>query len=60
MKEHDADSKDVWKTILISGGSVQNLHFLSDEEKAVFKTFGEISQHDILIQASSRQKYIDQ
>jgi ribonucleoside-diphosphate reductase alpha chain len=60
LKEHDADNKDVWKTILISGGSVQNLHFLSDEEKAVFKTFGEISQHDILIQASSRQKYIDQ
>ena len=26
----------------------------------MFKTFGEISQHDILVQASSRQKYIDQ
>ena len=60
LKKHGNDNKDVWKTILISGGSVQHLHFLSDEEKSVFKTFGEISQHDILIQASSRQKYIDQ
>lgn len=60
LKKHGNDNKDVWKTILISGGSVQHLHFLSDEEKAVFKTFGEISQHDILVQASSRQKYIDQ
>ena len=34
--------------------------FLSEGEKDVFKTFGEISQKEILIQASQRQKYIDQ
>jgi ribonucleoside-diphosphate reductase alpha chain len=33
---------------------------LSDEEKAVFKTFKEISQLEIIQQASIRQKYIDQ
>ena len=54
------DTKEVWKSILVTGGSVQHLMFLTDEEKAVFKTFGEISQKDVIIQASSRQKYIDQ
>jgi ribonucleoside-diphosphate reductase alpha chain len=33
---------------------------LSEEEKNVFKTFGEISQKEIVIQAGQRQKYIDQ
>ena len=39
---------------------MQHLKFLSDIEKSVFKTFGEISQKEIVIQASQRQKYIDQ
>ena len=51
---------DTWKSILVKGGSVQHLDFLSEGEKEVFKTFGEISQKEILIQASQRQKYIDQ
>ena len=51
---------DTWKSILVKGGSVQHLDFLSEGEKDVFKTFGEISQKEILIQASQRQKYIDQ
>jgi ribonucleoside-diphosphate reductase alpha chain len=41
-------------------GSVQHLEFLSQEEKDVFKTFEEISPKEILIQASQRQKYLDQ
>ncbi|NCX56789.1 MAG: ribonucleotide-diphosphate reductase subunit alpha, partial [Burkholderiaceae bacterium] len=32
----------------------------SDTEKDVFKTFAEISQKEIVIQAAQRQKYIDQ
>jgi ribonucleoside-diphosphate reductase alpha chain len=44
----------------VKGGSVQHLTFLSEEEKNVFKTFGEISQKEIVIQAGQRQKYIDQ
>jgi len=54
------DDIDTWKSILVKGGSVQHLEFLSREEKDVFKTFGEISQKEILIQAAQRQKYIDQ
>jgi ribonucleoside-diphosphate reductase alpha chain len=60
LAERGKDDVDVWKSILIKGGSVQHLDFLSQEEKDVFKTFGEISQKEILIQASQRQKYIDQ
>ena len=56
----DQDNMETWKSILVKGGSVQHLDFLSEEEKDVFKTFGEISQKEIIIQAAQRQKYIDQ
>lgn len=60
LKKHNMHNDDTWKSILIRGGSVQHLDFLSQEEKDVFKTFGEISQKEIVIQAAQRQKYIDQ
>ena len=60
LASYGKDDIDTWKSILVKGGSVQHLSFLSEGEKEVFKTFGEISQKEILIQASQRQKYIDQ
>lgn len=60
LKEKDKDNDEVWKDILVRGGSVQHLDFLTQEEKEVFKTFGEISQKEIVIQNIQRQKYIDQ
>lgn len=60
LASKDKDTSDVWKSILVHGGSVQHLDFLSEHEKNVFKTFGEISQKEIIIQAAQRQKYIDQ
>jgi ribonucleoside-diphosphate reductase alpha chain len=60
LKEKGKDDDDTWKSILIKGGSVQHLEFLNEDEKNVFKTFGEISQKEIIIQAAQRQKYIDQ
>jgi ribonucleoside-diphosphate reductase alpha chain len=60
LKEKGKDEQDVWKSILENGGSVQHLDFLSEHEKDVFKTFGEISQKEIVIQAAQRQKFIDQ
>lgn len=60
LKEKNQDTSEVWDSILKSGGSVLHLKFLSEEEKAVFKTFAEISQKEIVIQAAQRQKYIDQ
>jgi ribonucleoside-diphosphate reductase alpha chain len=60
LKQKDKDTKEVWDSILVNGGSVQHLDFLSEEEKDVFKTFEEISQKEIIIQNIQRQKYIDQ
>jgi ribonucleoside-diphosphate reductase alpha chain len=60
LKKYDKDTKEIWSSILIKGGSVQHLDFLTDHEKDVFKTFGEISQKEIVIQAAQRQKFIDQ
>jgi ribonucleoside-diphosphate reductase alpha chain len=60
LKEKGKDDDESWKSILVYGGSVQHLEFLSENEKEVFKTFGEISQKEIIIQAAQRQKHIDQ
>lgn len=60
LAEKKKDTKATWESILIHGGSIQHLDFLSDHEKAVFKTFSEISPKEIIIQAAQRQKYIDQ
>jgi len=60
LKSKGADTESVWKSIMINGGSVHHLEILTDHEKMVFKTFAEISPKEIIIQAASRQKYIDQ
>jgi ribonucleotide reductase alpha subunit len=60
LKKYERNDEDTWKSILVKGGSVQHLDFLTKEEKDVFKTFGEISQKEIVIQAAQRQKHIDQ
>ena len=57
---HEKDDVDTWMDILKHGGSVQQLDFLSQNEKDVFKTFSEISPLVIVQQAAARQKYIDQ
>ena len=60
LQKYDKNDVETWKSILVNGGSVQHLDFFTEEEKDVFKTFGEISQKEVIIQASIRQKYIDQ
>jgi ribonucleoside-diphosphate reductase alpha chain len=60
LEKHNKNTLETWKSILMKGGSVQHLDFLSQHEKEVFQTFGEISQKEIIIQAAARQKYIDQ
>lgn len=60
LKNHGQDNRETWSQILTDGGSVQKLKFLTKEEKEVFKTFSEIPQKEIIIQAAQRQKYIDQ
>ena len=49
-----------WQTILENGGSVQKLEWMSEEDKAVFRTFSEISPLEVIQQAAARQKFVDQ
>lgn len=60
LAEKGQDSPWTWDSILKNGGSVQHLDCLNENEKAVFKTFAEISPKEIVIQAAQRQKYVDQ
>ena len=60
LEKYNSDDDETWDSIAKNGGSVQHLDFLTDEHKDVFKTMAEISQKEILIQASVRQKYMDQ
>ncbi|GAA6749010.1 ribonucleoside-diphosphate reductase subunit alpha [Thermus brockianus] len=60
LREKGKDEEKVWRSILEHNGSVQHLDFLRDEEKEVFKTFGEVSQKTLANLAAARQKYIDQ
>ncbi len=60
LEEKGLDNEETWRSIMLNNGSVQHLSGLSDYEKSVFKTFKEISQLEIIQQASIRQKYVDQ
>lgn len=60
LESYGKNTEDVWAQILADGGSVQKLDFLTEHERAVFKTFGELQQAEIIVQAAHRQKYIDQ
>ena len=60
LEEKGKNDKETWNSIRDNDGSVQHLGFLSDDEKAVYRTFAEIDQSVIIEQAAVRQKYIDQ
>ena len=60
LKTYGKNDDETWKSILVRGGSVQHLDFLTENDKSVFKTFGEISQREIAIQAGQRQRHLDQ
>src|SRR5690606_26633524 len=60
LQEKRMDTEETWRSIMLNHGSVQYLTELTQDEKEVFKTFKEISQYEIILQASIRQKYIDQ
>ena len=60
LDEKGKNTAEVWQNIKNHDGSVQQLDFLSDHEKDVFKTFSELNQYEIINQASIRQRFIDQ
>lgn len=60
LAEKGKDTKEVWDSIRDADGSVQHLDFLTDQERAIFRTFAEIDQSAVIKQAADRQVYIDQ
>lgn len=59
LAQYGMDNDDTWTSILKHGGSIQHLD-LPKNVKNVFRTFVEIDQRVILLQAAQRQKHIDQ
>lgn len=60
FKELGIDNEETWRSVMLHHGSVQHLEQLTPEQKAVFKTFKEISPMEIITKASQRQQFIDQ
>ncbi len=60
LEEKGLDNEEIWRGIMLNGGSVQHIAELTQQEKDVFKTFKEISQLEIIQQAAIRQKFVDQ
>lgn len=60
LEEKGRDDEDTWSSIVVNGGSVQHLDFLSDEEKDVFKTAFELDQRWVVDHAADRAPMIDQ
>ena len=60
LDTYDMNNEDVWSSIMDNDGSVQHLEFLSDHDKAVFKTSFELDQMWVVEHSAQRQKFICQ
>ena len=54
------DREDIWSSITLTKGSVQHLDFLTEQEKAVFKTAFELDQRWVVEHAADRAPFICQ
>ncbi len=52
--EKGMDRDDIWSSITLSKGSVQHLDFLTEQEKAVFRTAFELDQRWVVEHAADR------
>ncbi|KXV67506.1 ribonucleotide-diphosphate reductase subunit alpha [Acetobacter malorum] len=60
LKEKGKDTDEIWSFITLNKGSVQELDFLTQQEKDVFKTAFELDQRWIVEHAADRQPYVCQ
>jgi len=60
LAERGMDNDEVWSSITLNKGSVQHLDFLSEPEKAVYKTAMELDQRWIIEHAADRTPFICQ
>ena len=54
------DTDEIWSSITLTKGSVQHLDFLTEQEKAVYKTAFELDQRWVVEHAADRTPYICQ
>ncbi|WP_367617310.1 ribonucleoside-diphosphate reductase subunit alpha [Plastoroseomonas hellenica] len=60
LAKYGRDDEETWTSITVSKGSVQHLDFLTDQERAVYKTAFELDQRWIVEHAADRTPYICQ
>lgn len=60
LQDLGQDTPDVWKSIKEAEGSVQHLDFLTEHDKALFRTAMEMDQWWVVRHAADRQPFIDQ
>jgi ribonucleoside-diphosphate reductase alpha chain len=60
LTEREINNESTWTSIITNKGSVQHLPFLSEGEKAVFRTAQELDQSWVVQHAADRQQYICQ
>jgi ribonucleoside-diphosphate reductase alpha chain len=60
LADRGQDNEDVWSSITLAKGSVQHLPFLTEHEKAVYKTAFELDQRWIVEHAADRTPYVCQ
>ena len=60
LKHDESWYDDTWASIIADDGSVQNLEWMDQYTKDVFKTAAEIDQRWIIEQTSDRQQFVDQ
>jgi ribonucleoside-diphosphate reductase alpha chain len=60
LAEKGMDTEEVWSSITLNKGSVQHLDFLTQQEKAVYKTAFELDQRWVVEHAADRASFICQ
>ncbi|QTI80200.1 ribonucleoside-diphosphate reductase subunit alpha [Roseomonas marmotae] len=60
LAQHGRDDEDTWTSITVNKGSVQHLDFLTEQERAVFKTAFELDQRWVVEHAADRTPFICQ
>ncbi|MBR0673396.1 ribonucleoside-diphosphate reductase subunit alpha [Neoroseomonas soli] len=60
LEKHGRNDDETWTTITVTKGSVQHLDFLTEQEKAIFKTAFELDQRWVIEHAADRTPYICQ
>ena len=60
LAKHGRDDEDTWTTITVNKGSVQHLDFLTQQERAAFKTAFELDQRWVVEHAADRAPFICQ